>query len=53
MNFLSVILPAIILVSLAIVFSIVLAVLSKKLAVKEDEKTKEISSLLSGANCGA
>ena len=53
MDFSSVILPAIILVSLAIVFSIVLAVLSKKLAVKENEKTKEISSLLSGANCGA
>ena len=53
MDFLNVILPAIILVSLAIVFSVLLAVLSKKLAVKENEKTEEIASLLSGANCGA
>ena len=53
MDFLNVILPAIILVSVAIVFSAILAVLSKKLAVKENEKTKEVHSLLSGANCGA
>ncbi len=53
MNLLNVLLPAIILISLAMIFSAILAVLSEKLAVKENEKIKEIQSLLSGANCGA
>ncbi len=41
------------LAGLALVFAVVLAVLGKKLAVKENEKVKEVRSRLSGANCGA
>ena len=44
---------ALVLLALAAVFGILLAVLGKKFAVKENEKEKEIRSHLSGANCGA
>ncbi|MBE7089489.1 MAG: 4Fe-4S dicluster domain-containing protein [Clostridiales bacterium] len=37
---------------IAIVFAILIVTVSKLCAVKEDEKVKEITSLLSGANCG-
>lgn len=38
---------------LAAVFGVLLAVLGKKFAVKEDERVKKIREKLSGANCGA
>ena len=44
---------ALALLGLALVFGVLLAVLGKKLAVKEDERVTEVRSHLSGANCGA
>ncbi len=41
------------LLGLALVFGVLLAVLGKKLAVKEDEKVGKVRKKLSGANCGA
>lgn len=48
----AILVPAGILVAIAIIFGILLAVLGKKLEVKRDEKVVQIESLLSGANCG-
>lgn len=42
----------IVLAVLAIVFGILLAVLGKKLAVREDERIGQVRNYLSGANCG-
>ncbi len=44
---------SLILFALALVFAFLLAVLGKKLAVKQDPKIDEVQSKLSGANCGA
>ena len=43
---------ALILLALAVVFSILLAVLGTKLAVKQDKRIDEVEKKLSGANCG-
>lgn len=48
-----IIIPSLILFALALVFGVILALASKKLAVVEDEKVIKIQGLLSGANCGA
>jgi len=45
--------PAIVLLVLALGFSVMLALLSKKLVVKKDERVEQILALLPGANCGA
>jgi len=52
-QFLAILFPVLILTGLAVVFSIVIAVCSKKFAVKEDEREEHVASLLAGANCGA
>lgn len=44
---------AIVLLGLALVFSLLLAILGKKLAVKQDPKIEKVQAKLSGANCGA
>lgn len=48
-----ILIPVLILTGLATVFAIVIVIVNKKLAVKEDPKVEEIYSLLPGANCGA
>ncbi|MDR3216573.1 MAG: RnfABCDGE type electron transport complex subunit B [Clostridiaceae bacterium] len=50
--FLKIIIPASILLSLALVFGVLIAVLGKKLAVSVDPREEEVQALLSGANCG-
>ena len=45
--------PILILFVIALVFGILITILSKKLAVKKDEKEEKIRELLAGANCGA
>lgn len=42
-----------VLLGLALIFGVLLAVLGKKLAVKEDERVGLVKKKLSGANCGA
>ncbi|MDD7457722.1 MAG: (Fe-S)-binding protein, partial [Clostridia bacterium] len=44
--------PIGILGGLAVVFSVLLAILGKKLAVVRDERIDKVAKLLSGANCG-
>ncbi len=48
-----IILPALILFSLALVFAVALAYLGKKLAVVRDERIDKVLEKLAGANCGA
>lgn len=50
---LAIILPALILLVLAIVFATALSYLGKKLAVNRDERIDKVRDCLSGANCGA
>lgn len=52
-NPMTILYSALALLGLALVFGVLLAVLGKKLAVKEDEKVAEVRKHLSGANCGA
>lgn len=49
----NIIVPALVLFSIALVFGAILAFASKKLAVVEDENVVKVTGLLSGANCGA
>jgi electron transport complex protein RnfB len=48
-----ILIPVLILTGLALVFAIVIVIVNKKLAVKEDPKTESVLKLLAGANCGA
>lgn len=50
---LDILFPVIILTGLAVIFAVAIIIVGKKLAVKEDERIGEITSLLAGANCGA
>ncbi len=43
----------VVLLGIALVLGLLLAVLGKKLAVKEDERVEQVKKKLSGANCGA
>lgn len=45
--------PVIILTGIAIAFSILIAIFSKKFAVKKDIQVEAVGNLLAGANCGA
>lgn len=45
--------PVLILTGLAAIFAVVIAICSKKFAVKEDARVETVNSLLAGANCGA
>ncbi|HOK81903.1 MAG TPA: RnfABCDGE type electron transport complex subunit B [Clostridia bacterium] len=47
-----ILLPVVILTSLATVFAVVIVFVNKKLAVQDDPKVEEILSLLPSANCG-
>lgn len=49
---LTILYSVLVLLVLAIVFGLLLAVLGKKLAVKEDERIGQVREKLSGANCG-
>jgi electron transport complex protein RnfB len=49
---LTILYSALILLALAGLFSVLLAELGKKLAVKQDERIDKVKKLLSGANCG-
>ncbi len=51
-QFLSVLYSVLILFALAVFFSVLLAVLGRKLAVKQDERIDKIRDNLPGANCG-
>ena len=44
--------PILILFAIALIFGILITILSKKLAVKKDEKEEKVEGLLAGANCG-
>lgn len=44
--------PALILFAIALIFGVLITVLSKKLQVKKDEKVEKTEELLAGANCG-
>jgi|SRR5690554_35220 len=46
-------LPAIVLGIIGLIFGILIAVLSKVLAVKEDDRIETVHSMLPGYNCGA
>ncbi len=48
-----ILIPTLILFSMALVFGFILVFASKKLAVMEDETVIKVQALLSGANCGA
>ena len=49
---LTILYSALILLALAGLFSVLLAVLGKKLAIKQDDRIDKVKELLSGANCG-
>lgn len=51
-NPLTILWSVLVLLALASVFGLTLAILGKKLAVKEDERIQQVRSHLSGANCG-
>ncbi len=51
-NKLTILYSALILLALAAVFSVLLAVLGRKLAIKQDDRIEKIEKKLSGANCG-
>ncbi len=50
---LQIIIPVLILAGIACLFGVLIAFVSKKLAVKEDVRIGEVENLLAGANCGA
>ncbi len=50
---LKIIIPVAILTGLALIFGILIAFVSKKLAIKEDVRIGQVEKLLAGANCGA
>lgn len=51
-NPMTILYSSIILLALALIFGLLLAILGKKLAVKEDERVSQVRKNLSGANCG-
>lgn len=51
-NPMTILYSTLVLLGLAFVFGLLLAILGKKFAVKEDERVGQIKSKLSGANCG-
>lgn len=52
-DFMAILIPTLILFVLALVFSVLLAYLGKKMAVTRDEKIDLVLEQLAGANCGA
>ena len=50
--YVQILIPAAILGVLAVIFAVLLAYLSKKLAVARDERIDEVNKNLAGANCG-
>lgn len=48
-----ILIPALVLFTIALIFGAILAFASKKLAVKENPDVVKVTTLLSGANCGA
>ncbi len=50
---LDIVIPVAILAGLACLFAALIAIVSKKLAIKEDMRIKEVENRLAGANCGA
>ncbi|MDD4839629.1 MAG: RnfABCDGE type electron transport complex subunit B [Clostridia bacterium] len=52
-NSLTILYSALVLLVLAAIFGTLLAVLGKKLAIKQDERIDKVKNKLSGANCGA
>lgn len=47
-----ILIPVLILTGLALLFSILIVIVNKKLGVEEDPKTEVVLNLLAGANCG-
>lgn len=51
-NPMTILYSSLILLALAALFSVLLAVLGRKLAIKQDDRIEKVEKLLSGANCG-